>query len=298
MTSQYKRTTLTSLDIRQMKGQKKIVMLTAYDYPSAKMAEAGGVDMVLVGDSLGMVVLGQQDTLAVTMDTMIHHCSAVSRAAQSALVVCDMPFLSYETDVPTALTHAGALLSKGGARAVKLEGAFAVLPQIKALVAAGIPVMGHIGLTPQRVATLGGYKVQGNTAMAAEMLWREAQALEEAGCFSLVLECVPGEVAQCITKSLSIPTIGIGAGAHCDGQVLVFHDMLGLNMGHTPKFVKKYANLAQDITQAIEQYSSEVREGSFPQDAQTFFLDKEESEAFSAMSTTSFAASLSSKQKA
>ncbi len=271
---------LTSLHIRQKKGQEKIVMLTAYDYPSALFAEAGGVDMVLVGDSLGMVVLGDQDTLAVTMDAMVHHCRAVSKAVHSALVVCDMPFLSYEKDVSTALDNAGRLLSQGGARAVKLEGAFTILPQIQALIAAGIPVMGHIGLTPQRVATLGGYKVQGNTVRAAEQLLQEAKALESAGCFSLVLECVPFEVAAHITQSIDIPTIGIGAGAHCDGQVLVYHDMLGLNTGHVPKFVKKYAQIGHDITQAITQYSQDVRAGTFPQAEQSFSLTAEEHTLF------------------
>ncbi len=280
MSTQAKQNALSSLHIRQYKGQKKIAMLTAYDYPSAVLADRAGVDILLVGDSLGMVVLGQEDTLPVTMDMMLHHCRAVAyaqkRSEARALVVCDMPFLSYEKSVKSALKNAGKLMTQGGARAVKLEGAFAILPQIQALVAAGIPVMGHIGLTPQRVSTLGGYKVQGRTAQAASLLLKEAKALEDAGCFSLVLECVPEEVAASITKELSIPTIGIGAGAHCDGQVLVFHDMLGLNTQRTPKFVKKYAHIADTITEAIGQYVHEVEEGHFPQQEQTFSLQEDE----------------------
>ncbi len=280
MSTQAKHNALSSLHIRQYKGQKKIAMLTAYDYPSAVLADRAGVDILLVGDSLGMVVLGHEDTLPVTMDMMLHHCRAVAHAQKRpearALVVCDMPFLSYEKSVKSALKNAGKLMTQGGARAVKLEGAFTILPQIQALVAAGIPVMGHIGLTPQRVSTLGGYKVQGRTAKAANLLLKEAKALEEAGCFSLVLECVPKEVAASITKELSIPTIGIGAGAGCDGQVLVFHDMLGLNTQRTPKFVKKYAQLTDTITQAIGQYVHEVEEGHFPQQEQTFSLQEDE----------------------
>ncbi len=287
MSSQHSRPALTSVHIRHKKGQENIVMLTAYDYPSAILAEAGGVDIILVGDSLGMVVLGEQDTLNVTMQHMVHHCRAVSKAAKSALVVCDMPFLSYEKDVATALDNAGTLLSQGGARAVKLEGALHILPQVQALVTAGIPVMGHIGLTPQRVATLGGYRVQANNAHAAEHLLHEAKALEDAGCFSLVLECVPCEVAQYITQNISIPTIGIGAGPHCDGQVLVLHDMLGLNQGHTPKFVKKYANIGQDMVNAISQYSKDVRQKNFPESAHTFFLNEEESNALSLLTFAS-----------
>ncbi len=266
--------TQTSVSIRESKGHKKIVMLTAYDYPSAFLAASAGVDILLVGDSLGMVVLGKNDTLSVTMDMMVHHCQAVSLAENTiksgALVVCDMPFLSYEDSVKSALLNAGRLMSQGGARAVKLEGGFAILPQVKALIAAGIPVMGHIGLTPQRLATLGGYKVQGRSASAAALLMEEAKALQEAGCFSLVLECVPQEVAAEITSALHIPTIGIGAGAACDGQVLVFHDMLGYNTAHTPKFVKKYADLNTVITKAIQSYANDVREGTFPEQEHSF----------------------------
>ncbi len=283
MSTQSKPKAVTSLHIRERKGHTKIAMLTAYDYPSALLANTAGVDIILVGDSLGMVVLGQEDTLGVTMDIMVHHCRAVAHAQKrghgNALVVCDMPFLSYEKGVKSALKHAGRLMAQGGARAVKLEGAFSILPQVRALVAAGIPVMGHIGLTPQRFSTLGGYKVQGRTAQSAKLLLEEAKALEEAGCFSLVLECVPEEVAAIITQSITIPTLGIGAGKECDGQVLVFHDMLGINTGHTPKFVKKYAHIAQNIQEAIEQYVQEVQQGTFPEQQHSFSLPAEERES-------------------
>ncbi len=266
----------TSLSIRTAKGQRKLVMLTAYDYPSALFADAAGIDILLVGDSLGMVVLGHKDTLNVTMDMMLHHCRAVSTACTTALVVGDMPFLSYEEGITSALRHAGKLMTEGGARAVKLEGGLSIVPQIRALVTAGIPVMGHIGLTPQRVATLGGFRLQGDTAAAAHALLQDAKALEDAGCFALVLECVPQEVGQYITQALSIPTIGIGAGIHCDGQVLVFHDMLGMNAGRVPKFVQQYASLGEEITQAVRAYAADVREGMFPQKTHSFHLSKEE----------------------
>ncbi len=266
MSTQKIQKTLTSVHIQNAKGKDLIVMLTAYDYPSAILADAAGVDILLVGDSLGMAVLGHNDTLAVSMDIMLHHCKAVSAAQSKALVVCDMPFLSYEVGPEDAIRNAGKLMSQGGARAVKLEGGMTILPQVRALVQAGIPVMGHLGLTPQRVATLGGYSTQGRTAKAAYMLLQEAKALEDAGCFSLVLECVPEEVASLITKSISIPTIGIGAGANCDGQVLVWHDLLGLNTGHVPKFVKKYAELGEHITQALKNYAQDVRKREYPQE--------------------------------
>ncbi len=272
--------TLSSMHIREYKGRKKIVMLTAYDYPSAVLADQSGVDILLVGDSLGMVVLGKNDTLNVSMDIMVHHCRAVAQAQQRedarALVVCDMPFLSYEESPQVALRNAGRLMVEGGARAVKLEGSYSIIPQIKTLIDAGIPVMGHIGLTPQRVSTLGGYKVQGRTAHDAQALLKEAKALEEAGCFSLVLECVPHQVAAIITEALHIPTIGIGAGKDCDGQVLVFHDMLGINTKHTPKFVKKYAYLADNISQAIGAYVADVHLENFPQEEHVFSLNQEE----------------------
>ncbi len=276
MSTQNTKNTLTSVHIQKAKGGPPLVMLTAYDYPSALLADAAGVDILLVGDSLGMVVLGYEDTLKVIIKTMLHHCKAVSAAKTRALVVCDMPFLSYEGGIKSALRNAGKLMAQGGARAVKLEGGMTILPQIKALVQAGIPVMGHIGLTPQRVATLGGYRTQGRTASSAYTLLEEAKALEDAGCFALTLECVPEEVATIITQSLNIPTIGIGAGNTCDGQVLVWHDMLGLNLGHTPKFVKQYENLGQNITKAIQNYAEDVRKRTFPQSEHTNHLNDDE----------------------
>lgn len=271
---------VSSLQIREAKGQRRLVMLTAYDAPSAALVDSAGVDMILVGDSLGMAVLGRSDTLSVTMDEMVHHCRPVSNAVRHALVVGDMPFMSYESGPHDALHNAGRLMAQGGVRAVKLEGGQHVLAQVRALVAAGIPVMGHLGLTPQRFAVLGGFKVQGKSAAAAQEMVQEALALQEAGCFSLVLECIPQEVAARITQSLAIPTIGIGAGAACDGQVLVFHDMLGLNTGHTPRFVKRYANLADTIVQAVGDYAREVREGTFPTVKQAFSMPAEQYAGF------------------
>ncbi len=275
-----KKIPFTSLDIRNLKGQRKIAMLTAYDYSAAILANAAAIDVLLVGDSLGMVMLGNEDTLSVTMDIMAHHCQAVTKANLKALVVCDMPFLSYEASVQSALLNAGRLVGQAGARAVKLEGSFNILPQIKAIISAGIPVLGHIGLPPQRIAALGGFKVQGRSAKGAKILFEEAKVLEEAGCFALVLECVPYEVAKTITEALSIPTIGIGAGSACDGQVLVFHDMLGLNTSHIPKFVKQYANIGQNITEAISEYVNEVQNGTFPSKEQTFYLSADENVQF------------------
>lgn len=264
------RPALTSLHIRNSKNAKDaagvpLVMLTVYDYPSALLADAAGVDMLLVGDSLGMAVLGHADTLAVTVDHIIHHCRAVATAKPRALLVADMPFLSYEESPQHALRNAGRLLAEGGARAVKMEGR--CLEQTRLLVASGIPVMGHLGLTPQRVATLGGYRLQGRSAQAAQALCDDALALQEAGCFCLVLECVPREVAAHITQSLSIPTIGIGAGPDCDGQVLVWHDMLGITQ-NPPTFVKQYAQLGDIITKAIRTYAEQVRAKEFPDAAQ------------------------------
>ncbi len=276
MSSQNKQNKLTSIHIQNAKGKDPLVMLTAYDYPSALLADAAGVDMILVGDSLGMVMLGYEDTLSVDIKTMLHHCKAVSRANTRALVVCDMPFMSYEDSVQSAVRNAGKLMAKGGARAVKLEGGMEILPQVKALVQAGIPVMGHIGLTPQRVATLGGYRIQGRTANAAYMLLEHAKALQDAGCFSIVLECIPEEVATLLTNNLNIPTIGIGAGNTCDGQVLVWHDMLGLNTGHVPKFVKKYSNIGENITKAIQEFSNDVRGRKFPQAEHSTYLNEQE----------------------
>lgn len=271
---------LTSLDLRQAKGRRKLVMLTAYDYPSALLADAAGVDALLVGDSLGMAVLGHEDTLSVTMEQMLHHCRAVSAARPRALVVGDMPFLSCEASPEAALGNAGRLVAEGGVRAVKLEGRRP--EQVRMLVRAGIPVMGHAGLTPQQVAIMGGFRVQGRNAAAARAILDDCLALQDAGCFALVLECMPQEVAAHITEALEIPTIGIGAGSSCDGQVLVFHDMLGLNPGHTPRFVKRYAELGGQIAEAVERYARDVREGRFPEPAHRYALAEGERAAVEA----------------
>ncbi|MGJ3521526.1 3-methyl-2-oxobutanoate hydroxymethyltransferase [Nitratidesulfovibrio sp. D1] len=265
-----------TLDVRAAKGARRIAMLTAYDAPTAALVDACDIDIILVGDSLGMVMLGRDDTLSVTVDEMVHHCRAVTGSVSRALVVADMPFLSYETSPADALRSAGRLFREGGVRAVKLEGAGPYLPQIRALVDAGIPVMGHIGLTPQRVAQLGGFRVQGKTADAARRLLDDALALEQAGCFSMVLECVPSPVAARITAALTIPTIGIGAGPDCDGQVLVLHDMLGLQDRIAPRFVKRYANLAGQVTAAVTAYKEEVENGAFPGPEHGFAMSDEE----------------------
>ncbi len=270
---------LTAPDIAGRKGGQRLAMLTAYDYPTALALDQAGVDMLLVGDSLAMAVLGHPDTLSVTLDEMVHHTKAVSRAAQRALVVGDLPFLSYQAGVERAVLAAGRLVQEGGARAVKLEGA-GYLREVEAMVRAGIPVMGHVGLTPQLVAGLGGFKVQGKTAEAAALLVREAQALEAAGCFAVVLEALPAVVAREITARLRVPTIGIGAGPHCDGQVLVVHDVVGLFERFTPKFVKCYAELGKLMQDAAREYAREVREGAFPADEHAFAMNAAEAAAF------------------
>lgn len=262
-------------EVLAAKGQRKLAMLTAYDYAAARLAEAAGADMLLVGDSLAMVVLGLDDTLSVTMDEMLHHTRATARGADRALVVGDMPFLSYQVSVAEAVTNAGRFLKEGRAGAVKLEGGREVAPQIRAMVAAGIPVMGHLGLTPQHVAALGGYRVQSKTAEAAARLVEDARILAEAGCFALVLECIPTEVAAVVTATVSIPTIGIGAGPACDGQVLVFHDVLGLFDRFHPKFVKQYAALGKSAQAALTRYVDEVKGNSFPGPEHTFAMDAE-----------------------
>lgn len=272
---------ITAPDIRASKGQRKLTMLTAYDYPFAKIVDEAGIDMILVGDSLGMVVLGYDDTIPVTLDEMVHHCRAVTRGASHALVVGDMPFLSYEAGPGQALASAGRLFKEGGVRAVKLEGGREVAPQTKALVQAGIPVVGHVGLTPQRVAGIGGFKVQGKTADAARIILEDARALQEAGCFAIILEAVPAAMGRYITEALEIPTIGIGGGAHCDGQVLVIHDVLGLFERFTPKFVKKYAGMAADVREAVTQYKNEVESGVFPGDEHSFSMDPDEEKKLS-----------------
>jgi 3-methyl-2-oxobutanoate hydroxymethyltransferase len=254
-----------------MKGSSRIGMLTAYDYPSGKIADAAGADVILVGDSLGMVVLGYPDTLSVTVDDMLHHTRAVVRGAKTSLIVGDMPYLSYHLSVEESVRNAGRFV-QAGAHAVKIEGAKASrIKVVEAILDAEIPVMGHIGLTPQSLNTLGGFKLQGKNADDARRLLDEAVALERAGCFSLVLECVPSELAAMITEQITIPTIGIGAGPSCDGQVLVFHDVLGIYDGHTPKFVRQYAHVAQDMQQALEQYLADVRNGSFPDEVKESF---------------------------
>lgn len=263
--------------IRAMKAKARIGMLTAYDYPSAKIADSAGADILLVGDSLGMVVLGYPDTLSVTVEDMLHHTRAVVRGAKTALIVGDMPYLSYHVSVEESVRNAGKFI-QAGAQAVKVEGAKASrIKTIEAILDAEIPVMGHIGLTPQSVNALGGFKLQGKNAEDARRLIDEAVALERAGCFSLVLECVPSELAALITEQIAIPTIGIGAGPSCDGQVLVYHDVLGMYDGHTPKFVRKYANAAVDLQQALEAYLADVRSGAFPNDeTESFHMATEE----------------------
>ncbi len=256
---------VTTLAFRQKKEQgEPISMLTAYDYPTALAIDRAGVDSILVGDSLGMVVLGYENTLPVTMEEMLHHCRAVARGAKAPLLVGDMPFMSYQVSVEEAVRNAGRFLQQGGMDAVKLEGGRERADAIRAITGAGIPVMGHLGLTPQSVHQLGGFRAQGKTASAATRLLEDALLLEEAGCFSLVLESVPARLAEFISKKLTIPTIGIGAGAGCDGQVLVTHDLLGLFDRFTPKFVKKYANLHAEMARAFGEYMADVQARAFP----------------------------------
>ena len=267
------RVTITQIQEMKRSGER-IPVLTAYDYPTAKLVDEAGVPMILVGDSLGMVVLGYDSTLPVTMEEMLHHIKAVVRGAQHALIVGDMPFMSYQPDVPTAVRNAGRFLQEGGAQAVKLEGGETVAETVRRIVEYGIPVMGHIGLTPQSVNQLGGYKVQGKTPKTAARLLRDAQALEEAGAFTVVLESVPAPLSRLITQRLSIPTIGIGAGVHCDGQVQVLHDMLGLTEEFLPKHAKRYVRLADVIKGVVRQYIQEVRKEAFPTDKESFSMDE------------------------
>ncbi|ACX52958.1 3-methyl-2-oxobutanoate hydroxymethyltransferase [Ammonifex degensii KC4] len=272
---------VTTADFRRWKMEKRpITMLTAYDYSLARLVDEAGIDAILVGDSVGNVVLGYPNTLPVTMEEMLHHTRAVVRGVKRALVIGDMPFLSYQVSKEEAIRNAGRFLKEAGAEAVKLEGGEEIAPTVEALVKSGIPVMGHIGLTPQYVHQLGGYRVQGKEAAAARKLIRDAQALAEAGVFALVLECVPQEVAQEITASLPVPTIGIGAGPHCDGQVLVTHDLLGLYGGFTPKFVKRYANLVEEIKKALAAFREEVQNRVFPGPEHSFSMAPEEYRAF------------------
>jgi 3-methyl-2-oxobutanoate hydroxymethyltransferase len=257
----------------------KITCLTAYDYPTARLLDDAGVEILLVGDSLGMVVLGYENTLPVTMEEMLHHTRAVRRGARRALVVADMPFGSYHAELRESLHNAVRFVKEGGAEAVKVEGGERRLELIARLVEAEIPVMGHVGLTPQSLHALGGFKVQGKTAEAAGQLLRDARAVEAAGAFSIVLESVPRELAARITRELRIPTIGIGAGPDCDGQVLVFHDLVGLTQGPAPKFARRYADLGAEITRAASAYCDDVRKGRFPSDAESYHLPAEMREA-------------------
>ena len=265
-----KQTVITFQEAKQK--QEKITMLTAYDYSTARLMDEAGIHSLLVGDSLGMVMLGYEDTLSVTMEDMIHHCKAVARGAKEALVVCDMPFLSYQTSVYDAVVNAGRLVKEAHAGAVKLEGGQEVCPQIRAIVQASIPVMGHLGLTPQSVHAFGGFKVQGKTEEAAKKLLEDAKCVEQAGAFAVVLECVPAKLAELISKSISIPTIGIGAGNGCDGQVLVYQDMLGMYSDFVPKFVKKFGNVGDEMKAAFRQYIAEVQSGQFPAPEHTFAI--------------------------
>ena len=254
----------TIVTFREAKGQEKLVMLTAYDYSTARVMDMAGVDALLVGDSLGMVMLGYPDTLSVTVDDMVRHCAAVARGAQKALVVCDMPFMSYHVSVEETVRNAGQLMREGRAQAVKLEGGAEFAAEVRALTRASIPVMGHLGLTPQSVNAFGGFKVQGKSMAAAQKLLDDARALQDAGAFALVLECVPAPLAERVTQALSIPVIGIGAGAGCDGQVLVWQDMTGMTLSHLPRFVKRFGEVGASPRSAVEAYAREVRAGAFP----------------------------------
>jgi 3-methyl-2-oxobutanoate hydroxymethyltransferase len=272
---------LTQLVEMKRRGDK-IVMVTAYDAPGARFADAAGIDIILVGDTAAMVVLGHESTVPVSMDEMLFMTRTVARAAKRPIVVGDMPFGTYQVSDDDAVRNAVRFVKEGGADVVKLEGAGPSLSRVRAIVGAGIPVMGHIGLTPQSATMLGGFKAQGRTAAKARQLLADAQALEAAGCFSLVLEAMPAAVAAHVTETLTIPTIGIGAGAECDGQVLVYHDLLGLEEGTSPRFVKRYANLADEIRDALRRYAEDVRSGTFPQGEHTYSIPEDELELFEA----------------
>ena len=261
--------------LKQKADGDKITMLTAYDFSTAKLVDEAGVNTILVGDSLGMVMLGYEDTLSVTMEDMIHHTKAVTKGAKNALVVADMPFMSYQTSVYDAVVNAGRLIKEGRAHAVKLEGGATVVEQIRAIVNAQIPVVGHIGLTPQSVNAFGGFKVQGKTLENARQIIEDAKLVEQAGAFAVVLECVPAKLAKLISESISIPTIGIGAGAGCDGQVLVYQDMLNMYGTFKPKFVKHFANVGDAMREGFSVYINEVKEGTFPSEEYTFAISDE-----------------------
>ncbi len=264
----------TVVTFQQMKEKgEKISMLTAYDYSTAKLEDEAGVTSILVGDSLGNVILGYEDTISVTMDDMIHHGAAVARGAKNALVIIDMPFMSYQTSVYDAVVNAGRLMKEGRAGAVKLEGGTEVCPQIRAIVDAGIPVCAHLGLTPQSINAFGGFKVQGKTEKAAKKLLEDALEIQKAGAFAVVLEGIPKKLADLVTEKLTIPTIGIGAGNGCDGQVLVYQDMLGMFSDFTPKFVKRYADIGEVMKDAFRQYIEEIQSGVFPAEEHQYKID-------------------------
>ncbi|HHZ61627.1 MAG TPA: 3-methyl-2-oxobutanoate hydroxymethyltransferase [Dehalococcoidia bacterium] len=266
---------LTIKDLQDMKAQgEKIPMMTAYDYTSGKLLEQAGIPLMLVGDSLGMVVLGYDSTVPVTMDDMLHHIKTVVRGTEKAHIVGDLPFMSYHAEVSEAIRNAGRILKEGGAQSIKLEGGQEMAETVNRIVKSGIPVMGHVGLTPQSVNQLGGYRVQGKTISDAIRLMEDTRALEEAGAYAVVLECVPAALAQMITDRLSIPTIGIGAGAGCDGQVQVLHDFLGLFTDFLPKHARRYANLAETIQDAASQYISDVHLGKFPTDKESYKMSQ------------------------
>lgn len=268
-----KNTVLTFKEAK--KNKDKLTMLTAYDYTTAKLFDESGINSILVGDSLGMVMLGYEDTLSVTMEDMIHHTRAVSRGVKNAMVVADMPFLSYNTGIRDAVINAGRLMAQGRADCVKLEGGKEVCDVIRAITDAKIPVCAHIGLTPQAINALGGFKVQGKDLDSARAIIEDALAVQEAGAFAVVLECVPAPLASKISEMLDIPTIGIGAGPDCDGQVLVYQDMLGLYKDFTPKFVKRFADVGQQMDQGVRDYIKAVKDGSFPEPAHSFKMDEE-----------------------
>jgi len=268
---------ISLLDLQQKKSDgKPITMLTAYDYPGATLVDEAGIDIILVGDSLAMTVLGYPDTVAITVDEMLHHCKAVARGAQHALLVGDMPFMSYQINRTEAIRNAGRFLKEAQMDAVKLEGGGDVVETIRSIVKAGIPVMGHLGLTPQTATMLGGYKIQAKTAQTAQSLLDDALALQDAGCFAIVIEAIPADVGAFVSARLKIPTIGIGAGQKCDGQVLVFHDVLGIFDKFTPKFVKQYANLRQPIVEAFKAYANDVESGAFPANEHSFAIEADE----------------------
>jgi 3-methyl-2-oxobutanoate hydroxymethyltransferase len=272
-----KKITIAAL-MAKKEQRKKITMLTAYDYPTAQIVDKAGIDTILVGDSLGMVVLGYPSTVPVTMEEMIHHTKAVTRGSTYAFVIGDMPFMSYQTGIEKAIENAGRFIKEGECDAVKLEGGSEVAPVVKAIVTAGIPVCAHIGLTPQTATQLSGFRVQGKDAESARNLINAAKDLETAGAFMVVMECIPETLASRITREVRIPTIGIGAGKECDGQVLVYHDMVGLFERFTPKFVKQYITLGPMILDALKEYKNEVEEGMFPGEEHTFTMSKEEAE--------------------